>query len=457
MEKITYFDVEYSNSKNKSICQLGIICENYKSGEVCYPSKDIYINPEDGFDDMCIKIHGISSDRVKNEPNFVQVWKEIEKYFVNSVIVGHNVASADIAALIKSLNRYNLDVPELYYICTLDLAREYIPSYSVKDYSLSTLCKYFDIDIHSTHNAFYDAYANAALFKKLIETYSIDIERHIQKYSWREVGEFSSYISNPMVRKSISELYGVIRGFSIDNEITEDEVVYIKEWKYQNEKYTNQEEIVEIVNVIDEILEDGVVTLEEILKLQSSIKAYLDIVSSSPITLATQILGGILKGIVFDKNISETECQNLRQWLYDNLYLSNHFPFDKTMEMLDKVLEDSVITKEEASYVESVINSLLNPVESLKSEVNSVKNQHVCLSGNFAYGQKPDVEKYIIDRGGVIDSSLKKSTNILVIGDCECQAYSNGTYGTKVKKAIEYNEKGSKIQIIKETDFFSNI
>ena len=33
MEKITYFDVEYANSKNKAICQLGIVCENYNDHE----------------------------------------------------------------------------------------------------------------------------------------------------------------------------------------------------------------------------------------------------------------------------------------------------------------------------------------------------------------------------------------------------------------------------------------
>ena len=44
-----------------------------------------------------------------------------------------------------------------------------------------------------------------------------------------------------------------------------------------------------------------------------------------------------------------------------------------------------------------------------------------------------------------------------MIGNCECQAYSNGTYGTKVKKAIEFNEKGCHIKIIKESDFFSTI
>jgi hypothetical protein len=40
-----------------------------------------------------------------------------------------------------------------------------------------------------------------------------------------------------------------------------------------------------------------------------------------------------------------------------------------------------------------------------------------------------------------------------MVGKNECQAYSNGTYGTKVKKAMEYNEKGCHIEILKESDF----
>ena len=55
------------------------------------------------------------------------------------------------------------------------------------------------------------------------------------------------------------------------------------------------------------------------------------------------------------------------------------------------------------------------------------------------------VEAYIVSHGGTIDKSVKKTTSILLIGDCECQAYSNGTYGTKVKKAMEYNSNGCNI------------
>ena len=148
---------------------------------------------------------------------------------------------------------------------------------------------------------------------------------------------------------------------------------------------------------------------------------------------------------------------NRTDWLYDNIYLSDHFPFNKAISLIEKVLEDSVITPEESAYIISVIDDILNPVQALTEQVNTVDGKHVCLSGNFSYGTKSAVEQYIVAHGGVMDSSVKKSTDILIIGNNECQAYSNGSYGTKVKKAMEYNEKGCNIQIIKETDFvFSN-
>ena len=53
--------------------------------------------------------------------------------------------------------------------------------------------------------------------------------------------------------------------------------------------------------------------------------------------------------------------------------------------------------------------------------------------------------------------TVTKKTDILIVGDFECQSYSNGSYGTKVKKAMEYNDKGLNIQIIKEKDFYIQV
>lgn len=452
MKKVTYFDVEYANTKNKSICQIGIVCEDYDNGEPYYPEQNVYLNPGDGFDDMCVKVHGITADKVKDAPSFPDIWPEIEKYFTNTVVIGHNVAGADLDALYKNLKRYNIDIPELYYICTLDLAKSYVPSFAVENYKMSTLCAYFDIDIDSEHDAFDDACANTDLFKALVQTYGIDVTKHIKRYIPHEIQSFEQYVSSPVIRKSISEFYGIVRGFSLDNKILPEEVAYIRKWKDENKQYSSFEEIGAIISAIDRILEDGIVTVKETFQIQQTIKKYMDDISGSPVTLATQILNGIMEGIIVDGEITTEESENLRCWLYDNIYLSGHYPFDKVIAILEMALSDSVISREESKYITETIQGILNPVDSLKVHLNSVEGKSVCLSGNFAYGSKADVERYIIKHGGTIDTSVKKSTNILLVGACECQAYSHGTYGTKVKKAIEYNNKGCNIQIVKESD-----
>lgn len=457
MDSLTFFDVEYANSKNKSICQIGLVYEKVGESESSIYAESILVDPEDGFDDHCVKVHGITAVRVKDAPNFKAVWPKIEKYFTNAVVIGHNVAQADLDALVKALRRYNLDIPQIYYLCTLDIAKYYIPSFAVENYKQGTLCKHFGIDVGRAHDAGDDSRACAELLRAIIRNYDVNLTKHIKKYVPHDVQEFVQYIESPVVRKSISEFYGILRGFSIDNVISDEETRYITQWKAEHQEYAKQEDIAKILASIDRILEDGVVTVDEILSLQGIARAYLNLVSTSPVTLATQILDGILRGITIDGEITESECKSLRQWLYDNIYLSDHFPFDRTIEMVEKVLEDGVITSEESKQMTQLICDMLNPVETLKSHVNSVDGKHVCLSGNFAFGQKSDIEKYIVERGGIIDSSVKKTTDILMIGDCECQAYSNGTYGTKVKKAMEYNKKGCTIQIIKEADFFATI
>ena len=124
----------------------------------------------------------------------------------------------------------------------------------------------------------------------------------------------------------------------------------------------------------------------------------------------------MLRGIAADGKITEDECKNLMQWLYDNMHLADHFPFNQTFTLLEKVLEDSIITTEESQYINTMISQMLDPVNALHSQINSIEGTHICLSGVFDYGEKSKVEEYIVERGGFIDSSVKKTTDILLIG-----------------------------------------
>lgn len=452
--RVTFFDVEYANIKNKSICQIGIISKDLSSDEE--PQEiELLINPLDNFDDTCVRIHGITKETVADAPTFPQIWQGIEPFFANAIVVGHNVASSDLDALNKTLNRYSIPVPELYYICTYNLAKAVIPSFEIADYSLATLCKYFGLEDRGLHNAFVDAYACSALLYSLVDKYGIKPEDFVERYDPQDSSDFVAYISNATLRRDIHSLYGAVLGFDYDSQLSEQEISFLKEWKANHLFYIGHEEFASIISVIDEILADNIVTSEEISKLKDVVKKYIDVVNTSVITLSTQILNGIIKGMLTDDEISEAECRALNNWLYQNSYLAGHYPYDKLFDTIGQILEDNVLTLEEATLIKQTINALLDPVESLSEKVFSLKDKNICLSGNFAYGTKAKVEEYILSQGGRIDSTVKKSTHMLIVGSHECDSYSNGTYGTKVKKALEYNGKGSLIQIAKEVDIIA--
>ena len=455
MQKILYFDVEYANTKNRSICQMGLLLEFFPSGEPIFPEKNIYINPEDGFDGFCSDIHHISYDMVKDSPTFPEVWDSIKDYFKDAIIIGHSVAAADLNTLCRNLKRYNIEIPQFKYICTLDLAYQYLDDY-IENYKLNTLCKYFDIDIDNHHDAFDDACAASDVFKCLVKKYNIDINKHIKTYKFNNNREFESYLDNNKRLNSIIEFYGMIKGFVLDKKIVKEEIDYILKWRNENYKYSNYQEIKDIIDTIDKIVFDGVITLEDVLKLKKIIKQYVKERLADPITFSTKILNGILKGIIVDNVITIEEAESLKKWLYKHLELKSHYPFEQIFQLLETILEDNEITKKESEFLIQVINDLLNPLDKIQKEINSLNGKHICLTGKFIYGQKSDIEQLLISDGCFIDKNVKKDTDILIVGDSECMAYAYGNYGLKVQKAIDFNCKGSNIQIIKENEFFCN-
>lgn len=456
MIKVTFFDVEYANSKNKSLCQIGLLSIDIETGNRVYPDINMLINPQDGFDNHAVSVHGIGPSAVVNAPAFDEVWQDLEKYFTNAIVVGHNVASADLDALVKNLSRYNLAIPELYYVCTYEMAQNIIPSYAVDNYKQSTLCNYYGFENPKSHDAYYDAYSCMELFYKLCG--EIDsIKGFIHKYQHGECKQFDEYAAMPVINKAIAEYYGMLEGFTDDGIIDEAERKYILDWTKSHSNYSNIPEIAKIIELSRAIIESGNISITDVRQLQYIIRDYLNGISSSPITLATQVLAGILKGIAFDSVITKDELLRLKEWVYDNSYLEGHYPFNKISESIEQVLADGVVTQEESKELITYIEQLLNPVDNLKESINSVDGKHIVLSGNFAHGSKADVEEYIMAKGGIIDKGVTKKTDILIVGDYECQSYSNGSYGTKVKKAMEYNDKGMCIQIIKEKDFYGQI
>ena len=75
---------------------------------------------------------------------------------------------------------------------------------------------------------------------------------------------------------------------------------------------------------------------------------------------------------------------------------------------------------------------------------------NICLTGNFEYGTKLDVEKFIVNKGGIIDKTVKKGTDYLIVGGDGNKNWTAENYGNKVKKALEFNKRGGNIVLINE-------
>ena len=71
VDTYTVIDVETPNRRNNSICSIALVrVEN----NIIVSKEHYFVNPEDDFDDLNIKIHHITKNMVLNKPSFKEIW-----------------------------------------------------------------------------------------------------------------------------------------------------------------------------------------------------------------------------------------------------------------------------------------------------------------------------------------------------------------------------------------------
>ncbi len=412
--KLTFLDMEFANTRNKSICQIGIVCRDLNDLGEAAETRNLIIDPEDVFSQECVSIHHINEATVKGAPSIKKAWGDLERFFTNSIIVGHNIAQKNLDALYHNLERYQIEAPKMYYICTYHCAQKHLSPFSVPDYALDTLCQHYGIPLASRHNAFHNACAVSDLFDHFVREERIEYQEEIKPFFPQDNSLGFDDSDNFGLSSEIHNMYGEIKGFSLDRQISEDEISSLKEWRERLSVYQSVAYVAEIVDQIDRILQDEVVTLEEMRGLELQIQRYLNVADTSAATLATHILSGIIKGIITDDEIIDEECLRLRDWLYEHYYLAGHYPFDKMFETVETVLQDKILTKEEAGALKKEIKLLLEPTERLKREIHSINEKRVCLIGYVPSKHKSALEQYVIDNGGVLSEKVEDADYLVV-------------------------------------------
>ena len=175
-------DVETPNSKNDSICSIGVQLLN---GNVVADEWYTLVDPEDVFEEFNIAIHHITPDMVVGAPKFDEVWARLAPYCATRVFIAHN-AEFDLTVLAKALETRGRALPELRYLCTVELGRKIHYNFeNIKgDLVLSNFSRKLGVELTEHHNALFDTRACSGIFVRLQEMYDFDPAAYVRKFRY---------------------------------------------------------------------------------------------------------------------------------------------------------------------------------------------------------------------------------------------------------------------------------
>jgi len=160
----------------------------------------------------------------------------------------------------------------------------------------------------------------------------------------------------------------------------------------------------------------------------------------------------LLMDITSDQRIDPAEVLRLGNWLLDHQNLRGNYPYDRIYEQVEKALEDGVLTEEELDRLLSLFLSCLSPVGKISCDGEFCLNgKCICVSGEFKYGSRSDVKTLMESHGAIWKDGVTGKTDILIVGENGSAAWALGSYGGKIKKAMELRASGCAIEIWEET------
>jgi len=143
-------DFETATNSPASACEIGLV--KVKDGSIVDKFYSLIKPPDNSYSKVNILVHGITSDRTENAPNFDEIWPNIKEFIGDNFLVAHNL-SFDSSILSKTSEFYDIQIPNYRGICT----------YKIFGTSLTEICQAFCIE-RLYHNALIDAEVCALVF-----------------------------------------------------------------------------------------------------------------------------------------------------------------------------------------------------------------------------------------------------------------------------------------------------
>jgi len=162
-------DVETANPNLDSICQIGVV--RYENDELVDEWMSL-INPETYFEDINVRIHGISANDVRDSPRFRDVVETLRTYLDKRIVVSHTGFDR------RSINSAMLKLGQIEFdsewLDSAFVVRRTWEEFSERGYGLRSICDHLNYDFQH-HDALEDAKAAAFVLLKAFEESGKDL------------------------------------------------------------------------------------------------------------------------------------------------------------------------------------------------------------------------------------------------------------------------------------------
>ncbi len=191
---ICFFDLETTgtNVAKDRIVEISIL-KVYPNGNK--ESRTWLVNPEMTIPDEVIAVHGISNEKVANEPTFKELAKEIFNIIKDCDLAGFNSDRFDIPLLAEEMLRAEIDF-DLKNMFSVDVQTIF---HKMEKRTLAAAYKFYcDKDLTDAHSAEADTTATYEVLLSQLDRYP-ELENNVKKLAefstHRKFADFAGFIS----------------------------------------------------------------------------------------------------------------------------------------------------------------------------------------------------------------------------------------------------------------------
>jgi len=192
---ICFFDLETTgvNISKDRIVEISVL-KVFPNGT--QESKTWLVNPEMDIPKEVVAIHGISNEKVANEPTFKEIAKDIHNMIKDSDLGGFNSNRFDIPLLAEEMLRADVDF-DMKNRVAVDVQTIF---HKMEKRTLTAAYKFYcDKDLEGAHSAEADTNATYEVLKAQLDRYEDDLEndmKFLAEFSTqRRFADFAGFIS----------------------------------------------------------------------------------------------------------------------------------------------------------------------------------------------------------------------------------------------------------------------